>query len=238
MTPPDPFPSGHDREVPQIRLCRRLLRTLGRQARLTRILAELEAENGRLRGRVLELERQAATDPLTGLLNRRGIEEVLTHEVGRRTRYADPLAVGLVDADRFKEVNDRFLHPGGDAALAAIAPALSGTLRASDWVGRFGGEEFLVVAPHTDLAGAAALGERLRAAVEGAVIRYNGEVIPVTVSIGFGVAPAGLLADAAMLRHAAAGALREAKRAGRNHCAVRAVTGLEVCDVGGPSDSG
>ena len=101
-----------------------------------------------------------------------------------------------------------------------MAAALVGSLRATDRVGRLGGEEFLIVAPQTDANGALALGERVRQAVEQTTITYNGETIPLTVSIGFAVAEVGVGADIASLEHAAAAALAAAKERGRNRVEV------------------
>jgi diguanylate cyclase (GGDEF)-like protein len=184
---------------------------------------KLEEANRRLRRHALEMERQATTDPLTGLLNRRAIEAVAGYEVCRRARHPGPLALGLIDADHFKSINTRHLLPGGDQALIGLARALAGSLRATDRVGRFGGEEFLVVAPHTDTAGATALAERLRAAVEQTPVSYNGEVIAVTVSIGFAVAEVEETGNYNELRHVAATSLADAKAAGRNCCVIRAL---------------
>jgi len=185
---------------------------------------ELEEDNRRLRRHALEMERQAMTDPLTGLLNRRAIEAVAGYEVCRRARHPGPLALGLIDADQFKSINTRHLLPGGDQALIGLARALAGSLRATDRIGRVGGEEFLVVAPHTDTAGAAALAERLRAAVEQTPVSYNGEVIAVTVSIGVAVAEVGETGNYTELRHVAAAALADAKAASRNCCVIRALS--------------
>jgi diguanylate cyclase (GGDEF)-like protein len=193
--------------------------------RLLRGVADLEEDNRRLRRHALEAACQALTDPLTGLLNRRAIEGIAQHEVRRRRRYASPLALALLDADRFKEINARHLHPGGDEALRGIARALTTHLRAADRLGRVGGDEFLVVASHTDAAGAAALGERLRAAVEQARVAYASQVIPMTVSVGVAVAEAGTPADFARLRHAAAAALAESKAGAGNRCVVRVLEG-------------
>jgi diguanylate cyclase (GGDEF)-like protein len=132
-----------------------------------------------------------------------------------------PLALGVLDADHFKEVNRLYDLSGGDAALRGIALALSAALRLSDRAGRIGGEEFLVVAPQTDAAGAAVLAERLRASVAGEPIRYNGSSIAVTISLGFAVADTGIICDYPQLRHAADAALAEAKAAGRNRPVIR-----------------
>jgi len=188
---------------------------------LARHAAELEEENRRLRQEILQMECQATTDPLTGLLNRRAIEALAENEVCRRTRYPEPLALGLIDADHFREINGRYLLPGGDQVLIGLSRALAGCLRAADRVGRVGGEEFLIVAPQTGLAGAGSLAERLRASVEQTSIHYNGQAIAVTVSVGFAVAERGEPADCNQLRHIAATALAEAKRAGRNCSVIR-----------------
>jgi diguanylate cyclase (GGDEF)-like protein len=192
---------------------------------LSRDGAELEQDNRRLLRSALEVEQQAMTDPLTGLLNRRAIEGVAEYEAGRRVRYPGPLALGFVDADRFKEVNERFLWPGGDLALVGLAGVLSGSLRVFDRVGRVGGDEFLVVSPQTDVAGAAALAERLRAAVAQTPVSHGGQAVAVTVSVGFAVAEAGETADWGELKRVAAQAAAAAKRAGGNRAVVRALGG-------------
>jgi diguanylate cyclase (GGDEF)-like protein len=162
----------------------------------------------------------ALTDPLTGLLNRRAIEEAAQAEVKRHLRYRNPLALALIDADHFREINRRYLYPGGDAALIGLARLLASSVRAVDTVGRMGGEEFLVVAPETNLEGAAVLAERIRSTVEQAPITYNNELIEVTVSIGFAVAEGGAVSDYKQIYHVAAGALSEAKSGGRNRAVV------------------
>jgi diguanylate cyclase len=187
---------------------------------LARQAAELEEDNRWLRRQALALECSAMTDPLTGLLNRRAIEAVAEYEVRRRERYPGALAVGLVDADHSREINHRHLLPGGDQALIGLARALAGSLRSPDLVGRVGGEEFLVVAPQTDRVGAGVLAERLRATAAEARVTYRGQAIPLTVSIGFAVAAAGVGADGNALRHLAAAALAAAKAAGRNRAVI------------------
>lgn len=169
------------------------------------------------------LEKMALTDPLTGAPNRRAIELIARKELLRRTRSPAPLAFGLVDADWFREINSKYLHPGGDHVLTWLGQTLQEAIRATDSVGRVGGEEFMVVAPATDAAGAGILAERLRAAVAGGGTVYHGERIQVTVSVGFAVAPAGTPVGYEPLREAAAAALHEAKATGRNRCVVRPV---------------
>jgi diguanylate cyclase (GGDEF)-like protein len=163
--------------------------------------------------------------PLTGLPNRRAIEAATAQELARRARHPAPLALGLIDIDHFKEINRRHLLSGGDRALVAVARTMSTSLRAQDRVGRVGGEEFLVVAPQTNEGGAAALAERIRAAVAEATVNFNGRQIAVTVSVGFAVTKAGVDTDYEALHLGAAGALAEAKDAGRNCYRVHPVAG-------------
>jgi diguanylate cyclase (GGDEF)-like protein len=169
------------------------------------------------------LEKMALTDPLTGLPNRRAIELIARKELLRRTRMPAWIAFGLVDADRFKHINSRFLLSGGDHVLIWLGQALSAAMRGTDALGRVGGEEFMVVAPGADSTGADVLAERLRTAVADGETAYNGEPIRMTVSVGFAVAPAEVTAGYEQLREAAAAALAEAKANGRNRCVVRQV---------------
>lgn len=191
--------------------------------RVARRTRELEASNHLLQQRSRELEMLALTDPLTGLLNLRAIDEAARAEVKRHLRYRNPLAMGLIDADHFKEINRRYLHPGGDQALIALARTLTGSVRTVDTIGRIGGEEFLVLAPETTVEGAHVLAERIRSMVEQSEIRYKNEQIRVTVSIGFAVAEVGINAAYEQMKHVAAAALGEAKANGRNCCVVRSV---------------
>src|SRR5262249_37797259 len=149
----------------------------------------------RVAERTRELEMLARTDVLTGLSNRRHIEEIARQELDRRLRYGGSLAFGLVDADHFHDINTRYTHPGGDAVLRGLAQTLASSLRAVDRVGRYGGEESLVVAPETNLEGAQSLAERIRSTAEKSQTSYHGQPIPVTVSVGFAVADANEPAD-------------------------------------------
>jgi len=96
-----------------------------------------------------KLEELARTDPLTGVLNRRGMDELVARELDRRARYHAPVSLGLIDIDHFKDINTRFLHPGGDKVLVSVARALNRSLRTVDHIGRIGGDEFQVIAPET-----------------------------------------------------------------------------------------
>lgn len=187
---------------------------------------QLEAVLAQVQQKTRILEQMALTDPLTQVPNRRAVDLIARKELLRRTRVSTPLAVGLVDADHFKRINTQFLQTGGDHVLAWLARVLGESVRATDSFGRVGGEEFMVVAPDTDAAGAQALGERLRARVAADGTDYNGQPIRVTVSIGFAVAGAGVAAGYEQMRDAAAEALREAKDGGRDRCVVRRVDPL------------
>jgi diguanylate cyclase (GGDEF)-like protein len=182
---------------------------------------ELEGALSQIQQKSRILEQMALTDPLTQVPNRRAIDLIARKELLRRTRIPRPLAIGLIDADHFKQINTDHLQTGGDHALAWLAKTLSEAIRASDSLGRVGGEEFMVVAPDTDIAGAAVLAERLRSRVEEESTEYGGQAIRLTVSIGFAVAPFGAPAGYDQLREAAAAALKEAKDSGRNRCTVR-----------------
>lgn len=134
----------------------------------------------------------ATYDSLTGLLRREAILDLLERELQRALRYGRPLTIGMADLDHFKDINDRFGHLAGDALLNRVAQSLLGGLRSTDAVGRYGGEEFLLVLPETDLAGARAVAEKVRAMVEGITIPVGrGHTPPVTVSIGLAALDAG-----------------------------------------------
>ncbi len=163
-------------------------------------------------------------DPLLGTWNRRGIMEILEREIARSQRDLGTLLVGIGDLDHFKRVNDRFGHPAGDAVLGEAARRLRDALRASDAVGRFGGEEFLVVVPDCSLADAHEVADRLCRAVEaGGPVRWQDHAIPVTISLGFAHAEfvdgADIASDALIVT--ADRSLYEAKWIGRNRALVR-----------------
>ena len=163
-----------------------------------------------LRRENLLLDSVSRTDALTGLANRRRLEtdiEVLT-SVARR--HDQPFSVALVDVDHFKIVNDTYGHSAGDEVLREIADRLCGTLRTEDVAGRWGGEEFLLLLPMTDLEGATVVGERLRQRIAGQpVLLGSGAAIDVRISVGIAVGcdvPDVLLrADAALYRAKAGG---------------------------------
>ncbi len=163
-----------------------------------------------------EIHRLTTLDPLTGVHNRRSLNEFLEREVGCAVRLSRPIAVLLLDADHFKLVNDRHGHPVGDAVLRGLAERLRQRARAEDLVARYGGEEFAVVLPETDLAMALVIGERFRVAVAEEAIFADGIAIGVTVSVGVAALAAGESRTTNELLQVADERLYEAKRAGRN----------------------
>lgn len=187
-----------------------------RQARrIARQQEELEARN-------LELERLATHDGLTGLINRRQLEVVVDEELARMRRYRFPSALLAVDADGFKEVNDRSGHPAGDELLRELAMVLRGRLRASDVIARWGGDEFLVLLPRTDLAGVRVIAEELRSAVAAALAAAAD---PVTISVGVAELDASAATPLEVAYHDADQALYVAKQQGRNRVATAVLGG-------------
>ena len=163
---------------------------------------------------------QATLDPLTGLCNRRAILETLDNELVRASRQGLSLSLMIVDLDHFKAVNDTFGHQVGDQVLQETAGRIRATLQPYDTLGRYGGEEFLIVAPGCDAAKGAAVAERLRAAlISEPIISTAG---PIVTTACFGVASnAGVeTIDAANLIRAADEVLYWAKAAGRNRVEV------------------
>jgi diguanylate cyclase (GGDEF)-like protein len=174
--------------------------------------AVVALENARLHRIV---ERQALVDGLTGLANRRQCEETLTDELARVQRFGGSLAVVVADLDWFKDVNDRHGHPAGDTVLRAFAELLQEELRDVDLAGRWGGEEFLMILPGTDLTGGARVAERIRLVFAGRImLALDGTPIPVTAS--FGVAASPPARTSSELFAAADAAMYQAKRAGKN----------------------
>ena len=131
------------------------------------------------------LARMSTVDVLTDLRTRRYVMDCLSIEFLRARRYSTPLTILMADLDHFKEVNDRFGHPGGDAVLRGVAELLLSELRATDVAGRYGGEELVVLLPHNSPDGAEVMAERWRACVENASFELpDGRDATVTVSIG------------------------------------------------------
>lgn len=164
-----------------------------------------------------DLSRLANTDNLTGLANRRSLDDELVRLSARADRHGGTLSVLLVDVDNFKDVNDLHGHHVGDDALVALAARLTERLRAEDLVGRWGGEEFLVLAPDVGRAGAATLADALRAHVSVRPLPTGAGPIPFTVSVGWAFRQPGETPEDLLRR--ADNALYAAKGAGRDRVA-------------------
>ncbi len=169
------------------------------------------------------VKHESRRDVLTGLPNRRFLEERLVEEASRCSRYGRPLAVVMVDIDHFKLVNDIHGHDAGDAVLRALGSLLASSLRETDLPARLGGEEFLLLLPETTLRAAAETAERLRARLQAAQIPWRGGSIPVTASFGVSAVPECVPIAATLLESADA-ALYEAKNSGRNRVCVAAAS--------------
>ena len=169
------------------------------------------------------VEKQALVDGLTGLANRRLCAAALDQELARAERFGEPLAVVLADLDDFKSINDRFGHPTGDEVLRAFAELLQGGVREIDLAGRWGGEEFVLLLPETDLDGGAKLAERIRQSLaDQELAGPDGTTFRVTASFGVAAFPDAPSGD--QLVAAADAALYEAKRSGKNRVGSAAVT--------------
>lgn len=167
-----------------------------------------------------ELAGLAATDGLTGLANRRSLDQALKQEWARGMRSGQPLALLMIDVDHFKAFNDRHGHHGGDVALRSVAQALAASIRRpGDLAARYGGEEFMVVLPETNKTGACVLAEKLRLAIE-ALPPFGDDTLPITVSIGVATHLPISHDVPEPLFHAADRALYRAKKNGRNRVEV------------------
>ena len=166
----------------------------------------------------LELQRLAATDPLTGLPNRRYFIDAGNRETESVKRFGTPASLIMLDLDHFKVVNDTYGHAAGDVALRTLAKVCRKSLRKVDVMARIGGEEFAVILPGTAEAGALAVADKLRRALEAAEVRDGAALIPITASMGVAEIRRGDTTVNAGLRRADR-ALFAAKRGGRN-CVV------------------
>jgi two-component system cell cycle response regulator len=181
---------------------------------LARVSAALRVKRlqDELRRRNAELDVVSRTDVLTGLHNRRHLEESLRQLTSQARRYGQPFSIVMFDIDRFKGINDEYGHGPGDDVLRTIARRLQGSVRESDVIGRWGGEEFLALLPMTDLDGARTFAERIRAMIDWAEVVIDGVgTVHVTTSAG---CAAGTDMGELLLR--ADEALYAAKKAGRN----------------------
>ncbi|HEX8141628.1 MAG TPA: diguanylate cyclase [Pyrinomonadaceae bacterium] len=183
----------------------------------------LSAEEARATAEIAQ--ERAMTDALTGLLNRYGLQRVLTHEYAESRRYARPLSCLMVDLDNFKTINDTFGHGAGDAALKQVAAILTQVVRGSDMVSRYGGDEFLVLLPETELEGADALAEKVRAAAAAQEFGDGAPRFQLTLSIGASTLSDNESGNDMIVR--ADLALYDAKEQGRNRVGKAGTKGAD-----------
>jgi diguanylate cyclase (GGDEF)-like protein len=182
---------------------------LSSMLRIKRLADELERVNK-------ELAELATVDALTQVANRRAVEQRLLQEFHRARRYKHPFAVILVDIDHFKSVNDQYGHPVGDKVLVEVAAAIRQSTRDTDMVGRFGGEEFIVLAPETAMVAAEHLAERIRQLIAQRTTEKSDKGLPaVTASLGVATTELVVAGETELVGRADQ-ALYRAKREGRN----------------------
>jgi len=193
------------------------VKSMLRIKRLQDALEERERELSEVNARLLKM---AQTDALTGLDNRRYLEERLEEMFGHSRRLREPLAVVMCDLDRFKSVNDTYGHQVGDVVLKQFARILKQEAREIDRAGRYGGEEFMLLLPGTVLDAAVTFAERVRKAVEAHTFTFDGGTLQRTMSCGVAAWPHPRIEDCDTLVKAADDALYVAKETGRN-CVIR-----------------
>ncbi|WP_028670329.1 GGDEF domain-containing protein [Saccharospirillum impatiens] len=185
-----------------------------RQAELTQQLTELQTDNRRLIEQVHQERELSLRDPLTQLPNRQGFDARLAEEIARSERYQQPCCVALIDIDLFKTINDQYGHLAGDKVLKVLAKEMRSQVRQSDYLARFGGEEFVLLLPQTPIdAGMQAL-EKMRLHISQCPFNFQGKPVQITFSAGVSAYRNGESADQWL--HRADEALYTSKGAGRN----------------------
>jgi diguanylate cyclase len=179
-----------------------------------RKMLEIKQEADEIRRRSQELEFESIRDTLTGLYNRKAYDDKIDETIAHVSRYNIDASLLVCDIDYFKKINDTFGHKVGDLALKKLAQLLRTRLRQNDFICRYGGEEFAVILPHTDLKGAKQAAEGIRSYIDNAVFTYSDNHIPLKISIGVSTFEPDDDADSVFER--ADRALYLAKRAGRN----------------------
>ncbi len=202
-------------EIQYFQLCVFPLRAEKQQMGWAIILADVTAQHRLLR----ELHRDAETDELTGIANRRSFTAAIERELARCKRSRNAFSVILVDLDHFKSVNDCFGHGAGDRVLCMVAGQIAKCLRKADLLCRYGGDEFAILLPETGLKGAGEVAERIRAGVANSGVEFESRTISASISVGLAVYCAGRTADWQQLLAEADQALYRAKADGRNRVA-------------------
>jgi diguanylate cyclase len=181
-------------------------------------VAHMEQEALGYREHLEEQRQKALIDPLTALPNRAAWGERLDHEISQWQQHGNTLSLAMLDLDHFKRINDNYGHLAGDKVLKIIAGVLRKRLRETDFIARFGGEEFVLLMPATEAVAGAKLLEKLRAFIEACPFHFKGEPVTITLSIGLTAFKAGEHSDLVLKR--ADQALYRAKHAGRNQVQI------------------
>ncbi|RTL49015.1 MAG: GGDEF domain-containing protein [Rhodocyclaceae bacterium] len=187
----------------------------------SRLYQDLYEINQELQEAKRVLYDQAIHDELTGLYNRRAIMDLLNSRLSRATREGFPISLVMIDIDYFKKINDDYGHPFGDLALKAVAERLNRCVRDYNRIGRYGGEEFLIVLDRDDAEAAEHIAERLRMSVADETLIECGHQVHLTVSIGVAIATTAIDLDPHQFISVADQALYNAKQNGRNQVVVR-----------------
>jgi diguanylate cyclase len=178
----------------------------------------MESETGELKSKLITAKTHALRDALTDLPNRQAYDERLITEIARWQRYHTPLCLVVWDIDFFKNINDQFGHQMGDKVLVHIACQFSKNIRRSDFIARFGGEEFTMLLPHTNKHSAFKVAEKFRLLIEQSNLNVNDTLISITISCGITEFIKGDTHEIAFAR--ADQALYRAKEQGRNQCCM------------------
>ena len=187
-------------------------------AELTEKLESVQGESAQLRQRLHDERNLAMIDTLTSIPNRLAYNERLKQEFARWRRYGSPLTIAVWDIDKFKSVNDNYGHQAGDKVLTVIAQLLHKQIRETDFVARFGGEEFVLLLPETSAENSTVATEHIRKAVEATEFHFRGKRVPITISCGVSEFKQGDSPERVFER--ADKALYEAKNGGRNRCCI------------------
>lgn len=161
----------------------------------------------------------AITDHLTGLYNRRYMQKTFEREFSRAKRYSTAISIAMFDIDHFKKINDTYGHQFGDKVLAEISKSISNSLRKSDYIARYGGEELIAVLPETNKANTLIPIERIRKSIEDMDFECHGKIVKVTVSVGIATLLPKMMGESELIE-AADKALYKAKETGRNKVEV------------------
>lgn len=185
-------------------------------------LKKMDEESTRLRSQVRHERERAQQDALTGISNRAAYDERIKAEESRYLRHGGNLSLAVIDIDKFKSVNDQLGHKAGDKVLKSVAEICAANVRASDFIARFGGEEFALILPETPLDSALAVAEKLRLEIASKGFYYDSKRVPISVSIGIAEFSAEESADDVFKR--ADAAMYAAKNAGRNQCKIDTIS--------------